>query len=134
MPALDFGVRKFEVTRQAQIVFFALLVTLLVNIGVYLFSPMTIGVLPYVITVIIMLAYIALAVYAVNCYVVGKCVMFSWFVVAVILLSCAVGVASNIAVVMYGKPLVKDTFVSDTASSLQAAKIASRVSSSGKKR
>lgn len=80
METIDLGFKKFEVTRQAFIVFIALIVSFFAQLIVLIFFVEDAGIIAYIIFMIYIAIMIPLVVYANNCFVTGKCVVLSWAV------------------------------------------------------
>jgi hypothetical protein len=89
METIDLGFKKFEVTRQAFIVFIALIISFFAQLIILIFFVEGSGFMAYTIFIIYIAVMIPLIVYANNCFVTGKCVVLSW-VVSMIYLGIAI--------------------------------------------
>jgi hypothetical protein len=88
METIDLGFKKFEITKQAFIVFIALVVSIFAQLIILIFFVEDTTVLEYVIFILYIVIAIPLIVYANNCFVSGKCVVLSWaFAVGYVALS-----------------------------------------------
>lgn len=90
-------VKKFEVTRQAFIVFIALLIGFFAQLIVLIFFTKDSGISSYVIFIIYIAIMIPLIVYANNCLVTGKCVVLSWVVSMIYVATAVISVTGMIA-------------------------------------
>ena len=100
METIDLGFKKFEVTRQAFIVFIALLISFFAQLIVLIFFMEDSGVIAYVIFIIYVAIMIPLIVYANNCFVTGKCVVLSWVVSMIYLAIAIINVIAMILIAM----------------------------------
>jgi predicted MFS family arabinose efflux permease len=80
METIDVGFKKFEVTRQAFIVFVAVIISLLAQLMLLVFFINDSTVVQYILFIIYIAIMIPLIVYATNCLATGKCVVLSWAV------------------------------------------------------
>lgn len=80
METIDVGFKKFEVTRQAFIVFVAVIISLFAQLMLLVFFINDSTVVQYIIFIIYIAIMIPLIVYATNCLTTGKCVVLSWAV------------------------------------------------------
>ena len=78
METIDLGFKKFEITRQAFVVFIALLISFFAQLIVLIFFVEDSGIVAYTFFIIYIAIMIPLLVYANNCLVSGKCVVLSW--------------------------------------------------------
>lgn len=79
METINLGVRKYEVSKQAKVLYNAFVAIFVIHI-LSLFMMRDIGVIGFVLQTVYLLAMGALGVYATNCIVVGKCNTYAWVI------------------------------------------------------
>jgi hypothetical protein len=109
MGQISLGKMSFEVSRQAQIVFYLWLVILAIMLVNLIIDQDNMFVLRLVVFVMYM-GIAALSVYAINCYVVGQCNVLAWVGVAFTGIAMLMTVASLVGMVVMksfvkGKPI-----------------------------
>ena len=100
METINLGFKKFEITRQAFIVFIALIISFFAQLIVLIFFVEDGGFVAYAFFIIYIAIMIPLIVYANNCFVTGKCVVLSWFVSMIYVALSVINVFAMIAIAM----------------------------------
>lgn len=100
METLDLGVKKFEITRQAFIVFIALVVSFFAQLIILIFFVEENDIAQYVFFIIYIAIMIPLIVYVNNCFVTGKCVVLSWVAAIIYVLTAVVWVGIMISLIL----------------------------------
>lgn len=103
METIDLGFKKFEITRQAFIVFIALIISFFLQLMVLIFFTEDSGILSYILFIMYIAIIIPLYVYGTNCLVTGKCIVLSWIVAMVY-----VGLAIVFSIAMILIAIAKD--------------------------
>ena len=104
METIDIGFKKFEVTRQAYILFVALLISFFAQLIILIFFVEDTNIYAYLIFIIYVGIMIPLIVYANNCFVTGKCVVLSWVVSMIYVATAIISVVGMIALASTKKP------------------------------
>jgi hypothetical protein len=100
METIDVGFKKFEVTRQAYIVFVALLIAFFAQLIILIFFVEDTSISAYMILILYIAVMIPLIVYANNCFVTGKCVVLSWVVSMIYVAIAVMSVTGMIALAL----------------------------------
>lgn len=100
MDTIDLGFKKFEITRQAFIVFIALILSFFIQLIALIFFVEDASIVAYAIFIIYIAIMIPLMVYTNNCLVSGKCVVLSWVMAMFYVTVAVVNVIAIIMIVM----------------------------------
>ena len=112
METIDLGFKKFEITRQAFIVFIALIVSFFAQLIVIIFFMEDSGFMAYTIFIIYIATMIPLIVYANNCFITGKCVVLSWVVSMIYLGIAIINVIALIIIAMANNKKDREELIS----------------------
>lgn len=99
METLDLGFKKFEITRQAFIVFIALIVAFFAQLIILIFFVEDSDFESYLLFVTYIALVIPLIVYVNNCFVTGKCVVLSWVAAVMYIVTAIVWVLIMISLI-----------------------------------
>lgn len=114
METIDLGFKKFEITRQAFIVFIALIVSFFAQLIILIFFIKDSTVLQYIIFVIYISLVVPLVIYSNNCLVSGKCVVLSWAVSMFYVGMSFINVIALIGLVIVRDKKIKEHIVGST--------------------
>lgn len=126
METIDLGFKKFEITRQAFIVFIALTISFFAQLVILIFFIKDSNVIQYIIFVIYVAIMIPLFVYANNCFVTGKCVVLSWVVSMIYVAVATINVLVLIGLAMIPDKKIKESLINASAVKRFSSKKSSR--------